>query len=118
MERLEERIIALEAELAKLRDKPPTYSRSAYAEASQKCKEYFESVKGSEQHYGACNTCEQAARAAMKERRGAEHKGENFPSRYIRTEEDGAEYLELFKEFLAVYQDYLNQKGVVYERAD
>ena len=105
---LEERIELLESELTKLRGKPVVYATSAYAVARQNCKAYFKSVQGEEQNYAGHMGCEQLARTAFKEKHGAVGKGNNTPNQYIRTEEDAAEYFELFKAFLSVYQRYLN----------
>lgn len=113
---LEERIELLEGELAKLRGKPVVYATSAYAVARQNCKAHFEAVKAEGQHYGAEMVCEQAARSAFKERNGIE-KGRDVPSHYIKTEDDGREYFELFKAFLEVYQNYLRGNELHYEQA-
>lgn len=105
---LEERIANLEAELARLHRKPVARV-SAYNAAAQNCKAYFEAVKTEEQHYGARFCCEDSARSAFREKHCPEREKHTGPTQYILTEEDGAEYFALFKEFLAVYQKYLAQ---------
>ena len=107
---MEIRISALEQELVKLRGKPVVYASNIYSVASQNCKAYFESVKGEGQDYGARMLCEKAARDAFKERHSIT--GRDVPSRYILTEEDAKEYFELFKEFLSVYQNYMQKNPV------
>ena len=105
---LEERIAQLEAELARLQEKPVIYA-SVYKAAVQNCKAYFESVKTAQQNYAGRACCEAAARSAFKEKHLPDGKGRDQPAQYIRTAEDGAEYFALFKAFLAVYQNYLEQ---------
>lgn len=104
---LEQRIAQLETELATLRGKPVVYA-NAYGVASQNCKAYFEGVKLDTQTYAARMQCESAARSAFREKHQPDNKGREVPAHYIRTEEEGAEYFALFKDFLAVYQNYLN----------
>ena len=103
---LEERIEALEAELTQLRAKPPAHTHSAYRVANQNCKAYFEQTKAKQQHYGGLGACREMTRAAFREKHAVT--GRNIsPTQYIRTEEEGVEYFELFKAFLSVYQGYL-----------
>lgn len=105
---VEQRVELLEQEIVKLQRKQVGCYRSAYAVASQNCKACFDAVKLEGQHFRAQMACEEAARKAFREK----HKvgGMNCPpSRYIDTEEKGAEYVSLFKAFLTVYQQYLQQ---------
>ena len=104
---VEQRIEALERELAALRGKPVVYASNVYAVASQNCKAYFESVKLENQHYAARNDCESLARQAIREKYGVT--GRDVASRYIDTEEKATEYIGLFKDFLKIYQRYLQQ---------
>ena len=83
------------------------YASNVYAVASQNCKAYFESVKLENQHYGARNDCESLARQAIREKYGVT--GRDVASRYIDTEEKATEYIGLFKEFLKIYQHYLQE---------
>ena len=114
---LEERIEMLESELTKLMGKPVVYATNAYAVAHQNCKAYFESIRQEGQFYRGLFDCEQIARSAFKDRHGAGREGSRYPNQYIRTEEDAAEYFELFKAFLSVYQRYLNGGEAQYEQA-
>lgn len=100
-----DRIAALKQEIAELR-KNAQPAPKAYALASQKCDEYFLSVRQKGQHYGAQTICENAARSAIREKKGLKGKEYSRPNRYITTEEDAEEYFELFKRFLSVYQEY------------
>ena len=75
---VEQRIEALERELATLRGKPVVYASNVYA------------------------------RQAFKEKYKVSGKN-NTPNRYIDTEDKAAEYVGLFKEFLDIYQRYLQQ---------
>ena len=105
---VEQRIEALERELETLRGKPVVYASSVYAVANQNCKAHFEAVKLEGQNYGGQMKCEELARQAFKEKYKVSGKN-NTPKRYIDTEDKAAEYVGLFKEFLDVYQRYLQQ---------
>lgn len=104
---MEQRIEALEQELAKLKSRPAGRS-SEYSKASKSCKAYFEEVRRPGQNYGALNECEHIARTAFKEK-NVERPRRTQPNRYISTPEEGTEYFELFKAFLTVYQGYLER---------
>ena len=105
---LEERMAALEAELAQLRGNQPARTITPYKIADKNCREYFEQVKAHWQKYGGLYACQQVARDAFKEKHGVKEKGAS-PMRYIETEDDGTEYFELFKAFLSVYQAYVHK---------
>ena len=103
---VEERLEQLESELAKLRGKPVVYATNAYAVARQNVNAHFLQVKQAGQNYGAQMYCEDIARKAFRETHGVTGR-DKTPPRYIDTEEKAAEYFELFKTFLDVYQNYL-----------
>ena len=105
---MEQRIEALEQELAKLKSRPAGQTRSEYAKASSSCKAYFAEIKRPAQNYGALFECERIARTAFKEKNIAQNRRAQ-PNRYISTPEEGTEYFELFKAFLTVYQGYLER---------
>ena len=107
---MEERVKALEEELARLRDKPGGhYSKRIYTQASQKCEERFNQVRQAGQDYGALIGCETITREAVREKYRVRGKGQ-YPGRYIDTMEKGIEYVALFQEFLTVYQRFLSKK--------
>lgn len=107
---LEERVRYLENELTALQKASAAGAPNVYAAARQHCDVHFEKVKLEEQNYGALWNCESIARNAFREKHKV--KGARVaPARYIQTEKDSAEYFELFKAFLTVYQDYLTKNA-------
>lgn len=106
---IEQRIAELEKRLEALQSKPVVRTNGLYAEASKRCEEYFKQVKGEKQYNMALNVCQAITRSAFREKH--EVRGpNNTPARYVDTEEKAGEYIALFKEFLTVYQGYL-QRG-------
>lgn len=103
---LESRIAMLEREIAELRKRPVAIGTNPYNIATQNCKTHYEQVRLPGQYYGALMACEGMARNAFKERHDIHNK---MPKQYIKSEEDAAEYVGLFKAFLMVYQEYLQE---------
>lgn len=105
----EERIAALEAEIASMKSEPRQRSISPYTKASQRCDAYFEQTKIEGQDYGAYMMCAQAARDAFISKRRTTRQGRANIWQYLLNQEDEEEYFTLFKTFLNVYQGYLKE---------
>ena len=102
---VEERIQALENEVALMKQKKPAYTLTAYREAVKKCEAHYASVRMPGQDFGGLMYCEHLARKAFKDKHKVTGDALGSPGRYIRTEEDALEYFDMFKKFLTVYQD-------------
>ena len=115
---LETRLEALENEVLRLRKNTNEDACQYYQNAMLDCRAYFESVRVPGQDYGAQMKSAEIARHAFREKHKRTGPHFNSPSRYITTAEEGEELFRLYKNFLAVYQNYLHGNKSALEGAD
>lgn len=102
----EERIEALELELKLLREQPKALGY--YREARQRCRDHYNSVNEKGHGYTGLMSCEDITREVMRNK--YMEKGKKTPARYIDTPEKAEEYVNLFREFLRVYQAHAKRE--------
>lgn len=106
----ERRIRQLERQVAELKDsmdeRLPSYSDIA----KERCRDYWEEVRGCYRGELPFNQCIEIARTAFKDKRNCCFLRKR-PQEYIATYTDACEFVELFKGFMDEYLKYLNKGG-------